>query len=700
MDFTPDLSAFQGVIISADNVYSFSKLKNRGGNYYFTYYTLSRLFILIFLIFGYFSGNEEKIEYIVSCILNFCKELKYVVNNHLAMEKINEMRKFAFFIILNSDLPILEEMVEKEGIDVVIWTIPTVSKCLMCEIVWNLYMDNYVFEIIAFCYPQLALEVASAFLDNIKYCSPSESLQKLKIIITALYRLICRLHFFKYENNVMSELLNSAFNIFQLSINYFVNPPNSGKLDRLTKDDQYKHKGNCFDTMIAVICECLTQFTTTQEFAPAEFDQIYMLTYQIGTYTDDSLGYNMCNSPNKSILDLLDRCNIILLDKCKELLMEISVDIFCAWSEFEEFGKNMQQSIGEHCYKLRTKLLSIPSLSEHPIVDMIQQISRKPPELEEIINNSDNTTIIKNINGANKSAWVSALICKDELCSNEDLVNQLASNLDSLNEDECHKLYNICMNYLKDHTENSQNVEILAIKAFNNCNIQTKNDIVIEHFPDNCFFDKETEGFNNVMTEVFNKVIVIPETDVILSLFLQSPQKVFTKMFLLAAENSQQTEIMLKAMRQYQKYSNFYYSHETEPCIIRITRDILDNSLDTDAKQKNFVKFISGLKNDQIIPGAKLLLLITMPSLHKALLNKDKNAINIQCHLLSEAFELDELLVYRAPMLAMLAQILDAVRWKINTYTPLDPSTLQNALQLQIALWNTYNDGIPGNYVA
>lgn len=32
MNFTPELTALQGVMISADNVHSFSKLTGKGGN--------------------------------------------------------------------------------------------------------------------------------------------------------------------------------------------------------------------------------------------------------------------------------------------------------------------------------------------------------------------------------------------------------------------------------------------------------------------------------------------------------------------------------------------------------------------------------------------------------------------------------------------------------------------------------------------
>lgn len=38
MDFTPELSAFQGVILSADNTHDFSKITARGGRFSFYLY--------------------------------------------------------------------------------------------------------------------------------------------------------------------------------------------------------------------------------------------------------------------------------------------------------------------------------------------------------------------------------------------------------------------------------------------------------------------------------------------------------------------------------------------------------------------------------------------------------------------------------------------------------------------------------------
>lgn len=635
-------------------------------------------------------------------MLKFLEQEKYVSKNAIVEDKITKMRKFALFLILNGDLPILEEMVEMDGIDLVIWTIPTVPKCLMCVMFWNLHMDKFVYEIIAFCYPQLALEVAGAFIDNIKYFTPSKCLEKVQQVCAACYRLICRLHYFNFENNIMSNLLNSAFNNFQQCVNYFVTPPNAGRLNSLSKDELYKYKGHCLHTILLLLKECIAQFTTTQQFAPDGFDDIYLLTYKVGSYSEDALGFDICNSPNKSILDCLDKCLTVLVDKCTQLAMDVSVDIFCAWSEFEENGKSMQQTVGELCYTLNTQLQKIHSLKEHPFLTMIREISHKPEEIGDTINAADSATIIENMNKSDdKTSWVRALIHKENVCSDEALVQQLAANLEHLNEEECYSLYKVCQDHCNNSNENAETVKTLAMKAFQCCSTSSKLQIIDERFCKNSFFDiSETTEFNNMMTEIFNKLVVSPNTDhsVILNVFLQSPQMVYTRIFSLAAENCQQTEIMLKVMTLLEKYSNHYYTHETEPCVIKIAHKILDSYLDTEAKQQNFVNFTCGLKNANIIPGVKLLLQIIMPHLHKALISKDVSSINVQCKLLSVAYTLEELTAYRAPMLAMLAQVLDTVRWKIHTFNALGPSTLTLALQLQKKLFDSFN--IDGNIIS
>ncbi|XP_063833482.1 uncharacterized protein LOC135082625 [Ostrinia nubilalis] len=673
MEFCPQLSAFQGVIISADNVYPFSRLTSRG-------------------------GNEEKIKFVIDSVSKFLTDGGYIISDGINTESIVKLRKFAFFLILNSDLTVLSDMTDMEEIELVIWTIPTIPKCLMCEMFWRLHFDTFVYEAIAFCDPDLASEIAAAFLDNIKYYTPNACLNKIGVISAALYKLICRIYFFNFYSTNLTNKLTMVFNNLQKAINFFTDPPKSEWLNSISTDDQYKYRGDCLYTMLILVSECMEEFMSMQDLTEVS-DPIYMLTY-IGNVTRN-VAFRTCDCPTQEILDCVNKSHLAILDKCQELVMDVSLDIFCAWSEFDENGKTMQRKIGEFANKLRTKLLEINGVAEHPVIDMMVNITVKPKDIDDIVNNTDPKTIIEHINSSDdKGAWIRALIKKDTVYEDEELAKCVMSHLNNVfDENECYEIYKE-VNRLRIKTNKDKELyEQLLIKLFHHCNLAHKEEILDSHFAENCFRNLYDNGeFSYVMTETFNKLIIAPDSDFtdVLCLFLQNPRKVYEKIFNLAADNEQQKNIMLKVMTLLEKYSNHYYDLETEPCIIQVAQNAFDN-LDTDAKQHNFIKFMCALKNSNCITGTKLLMLIIMPHMHKALLNRDVESLNIQCRLLKDAFTLEELMPYRAPMLAMLGQILDVVRWKINTFVSLAPETVTLALELQCSLINTYGSRIPDN---
>ncbi|XP_050358135.1 uncharacterized protein LOC126778526 isoform X2 [Nymphalis io] len=671
MEFTPSLSAFQGVIISADSVHSFSKLTSRG-------------------------GNEDKIQYVIDSIRNFLQKEKYMVDNKILEESVQIMRKFTFYVVINADLTILEEMVGLDGIDFFIWTIPTVPKCLMCEILWRLHMDTFIYEILVFSCPQLALQVADALIENFKYFNPTDCLHKLKLLSAASYRLLCRFVFFNLENDELIHALNNV----KKCLNYFVDPPNKSKLEGLSKDEMYKLIGNRLYLMLCLLIDCFNNFVTVQKLKPSDFQEIYELTYKESVINKNQTSIAISDCSNNSLLECINNSNLVLLDVCENLVMGVSVEIFCSWSEFEENGKSMQQTIGELCYKVHQTLCKIASISDHPVVTMLQQISCKPLDLIEVVKKSNTEDIVENINKRdNESAlWVKALLHIDKLVENKILIEQIANNLDVLNEDECLKLFKILHSHLKANTEDTEFEILLAVIVFQRCSSSPKHEIVEEHFNNYLFNNNfQTPAFNNMMIEFFNKLIISPDMDAsdVLSVFIQNPRKVFARIFTIASENTQQTDIMLKVMISLEKYSKHYYNEETEPCIILVAKDIIANNLNTDEKTNNFIKFLSCIKTSNAIPGPKLFLLIIMPNLHSALLSKNIGSVYINCKLLQAAYPLNELIEYRAPTLAMLAQVLDMLRWKINTFSLLAPSTLDLVLKLQTSLLNTYEALIP-----
>lgn len=651
-----------------------------------------------------FLGNEDKIEYIVSNLKKFLREHECLKDEVVAEEKQITMRKFAMFLVLNADLVTLEQLVDKEGIDFVIWILPTIPKYLLSEILWSLRMDKFVWEIIVYSYPPLALELARALVENLRNFSPYQCLSKLNVVAAACYNLICRLHFFNFENEIITNLLDTAFMSFNQCLNYFITPPNAWRLSNLSKDDVFKYKGNNLRTMLYLISECLLQFTSKHPCAPSTYNDIYQLTYKVGSYTEEPLDFNICDSTNKQLMDCIEKCNEALLDKCRELVMGVSVGIFCAWSEYEENGKTMQVVIGELCFMLRSQLLNISSVSGHPVVEMMKQISKKPANIQELVNTADTKTIIEHINNnVTKAAWVRAVIYKVNLCHDALLVQHLKNNLQVLNDEECRKLFNKCISYLFDYHDNTH-VQMLALKAFQCCSIPTKLHILEQRFGNKSlysFVPHSTPELTNTITETFNKFIANDDVDYseVLCVFLQNPPVVYLKIFELATESSQQTEIMFKAIILLKSFSSHYHSNDTEPCVIKTAQNIIEKCKGAEATRQNLIKFICLLKNAEIIPRPKLLIMIIMPYLHKGLITKDIPLINVQLKLLSKGFSMEDLVPeYRAPLLALLAKILDVVRWKINTFITLNPSTLQLALEFQNSLFQTFGPQIPSKY--
>lgn len=652
----------------------------------------------------YFLGNESKIEYVVGALKKFLKDRGCLREDGIVEEKTGTMKKFALFLVLNADFPALEEMVDKDGIDFLVWILPTIPKYLLNEMLWNFHMGKYVWEIIVLSYPHLAVEVANAVIENFKYFSANKSLAKLKVVATACYAFICRLHFFIFDDDIMSNMLNTAFINFNQCINYFISPPNAARVNNLSRNDQFKFKSRGLRMMMHLIIEVMDLFTSRQTFSMDGFDEMYLLTYKAGCYKEETLDFNMCESPNKPILECLHRCNVALLDRFQDLLKTVNIEIFCAWREFEENGKSIQEHVGELCYMLRVLLLKINAVSGHPVIEIMRAISIKPADIHDLVNTAETDTIIENINNNDtRVPWMRALINKENLLHDSNLVPHLTNNIHVLDDQESITVFNLCINHLITDREDV-NVQMLAIKAFKNCSIPTKQSILEQRFKNRALFGigpLKTPDLTNAITETFNKFVANHDVDVseVLCLFLRSPPLVFLKIFELATENSHQTEIMFKTIILLKPFSNHYFSNETEPCVIKTAQSIIEMCKSSETKRKNVVKFICGLKDADIITSVRLLLLIIMPHMHKGLVTKDVLLINIQLKLLSAGFSIEELVPeYRAPLLALLAKVLDIVRWKINTFVPLSPSTLQLALELQNALFQTFPAHIPGKY--
>ncbi|CAB3237297.1 unnamed protein product [Arctia plantaginis] len=674
MDFNNDLAAFQGALLSVDHVHPLPSLTSKG-------------------------GNEAKVHHVIQSLKRFLKVDGYIDEKGLVREKIPKMRKLAMYLILNADFPVLHSMIHITEIEPILWSIPPLPKYLMCEMIWQLHMETFLYEIIAKCTPQLGIEVAESFLENFKYFGPTECISKLGNISAACYALICRINCFKLEDSIaLNHILTGIYETFQSFLKYYTDPPNKHLLDELSRDELYKYKGQRFKNILNLVYNCVTMYT--QDTNPNCDDPLYKVTYKTAILHNTTC--KVCDSPSQLLLDFVDNGNLFLLDVFKDVVMDISVDIFCAWSEFEEEDKSMQQSIGELCDKVLVLLRSIDNIAEHPVVRMIQQMARKPTDIKDIINATDTATILNKINKCDEESveWIHALVHKDQLLRHMDLVHVIHDHLNIFDEAECFELFKAFENVAVD-TATLVNRELLLstkIRLFHECNVLNKHTIMKEHFKEKIFINvKMEDDFDLRLNIMFNRFVGDIDVDFtdVFTLFYQNPRKVYTKIFGLATQNTKLIEPMSKLMQLLIDYSEYCYNTETEPCMITIMKFILNKCLQ-DGYSCNFLKFICDLKNNNIVSTSQLLMLVIMPTIHEALLVKDVDKINIQMELLIKAFPVEELLPYRPPMLVMMAQILETVRLRaLAAFRVLSLKVVQKVIKFQQSIVRTYINGIP-----
>lgn len=615
----------------------------------------------------YFAGNETKVLYVIQSLRKFLMEEGYIDETGLVKERIPKMRKLAMYIVLNSDLTEINSMLNVNELEPVLYTIPSIPTYLMCEMFWQLHMETFLYEMIPKCVPRLGINIAEAFLEKFQYFRPTICLNQLENISAACYALICRINCYKLEDDMeLNTILNTVYETFLGFTKYYTEPPNCHLLEELSTDELYKYKGQCFKSLLNLVHSCLNMYM--QDTDPNSDDPIYKLTYKSAALKNTTC--KIYNTPCQLLLAFVENANHHLLDILEKIVMDINVDIFCAWSEFEEEGKTMQQFIGELCHKVLVKIRSVENLANHSVLSMIKLMARQPVDIKDIINEMDAIAILSKINTSEQEAvdFIRALVHRKNLVRDLELVSVVYSYINIYNAEECCQLFKAFENVAIE-TTNPKNRKLLLstkIKLFRECKLLDKHTIMKEHFKEKTFINVNMEqDFDSSLNIMFNKYI--GESDVeltdVFTLFYQNPRKVYTKIFGLATQNAKLIEPMLKVMQLLHDYSEYCYSTETEPCIITVMKFILNKCSDNDY-DCNIINFICELNKHCIISNSQLLMLVIMPTLHESLLAKDVENINVQINLLTKAFPVEDLLPYRPPLLVMMVQIMEYLRLK------------------------------------
>ncbi|XP_073942424.1 uncharacterized protein [Choristoneura fumiferana] len=478
MDHIPDLSAFQGVMLSADNHYSFAKLKSKG-------------------------GNEEKIKYILDKVFNFLKEKDYITDNGLVEERCADYEKLALYLVLNADLPELARMTELGALGARVWTLPTLPGALLAELLWGLRMGRFLRRAVAFSEPRLALQLADACVAHLRYMDPRAHLERPALLAGALYRLLCRMPFARALPPAAPAAAAAALRACLARLR-------AAPADDRVRDDRHRFLARTLTVALRLLEDCLSRFAAVERLEDVEFADVYRATHDPDGPAPEPLSFEVRACPDHTILECLRACNGFLLDDCAALVMEVSVDAFCAWAECgEEAGRTAQRAVGELAHRVR----ALPALAGHALRDMLAQIERAPPAIEDLVAAAGADTVAERIGagGPDGAAWLAALLERDDLCRRPELLGVLgsAAALGALDDDRSERLFERLVRRLRDDIDGSDAnlLKTLAIEAFRRCGDSAKDRILAEQFRERLHDELETAEFEEAAVDTFNRLV-------------------------------------------------------------------------------------------------------------------------------------------------------------------------------------------------
>lgn len=665
---------------------------------------------LDYSIITFVSGNEEKIKSVVDALAKVLTERRLLYKGCAVEEYSDILRKINFFFILNSDLVVLEELANSDDIGHLIWITPMITKCLLMHLVWGLDLHEFFCEALKFCYPSLSLEILDIATEYARYSNPDESIKRVALLISSTYEMVIRMSQRSVQVKDQKVILVKAHNKMCQLLKYFGDPPNKSKMSDWTVDRLYLHAGRSILLLFEHLLYCFNMFSSKPPQVPAECD-IYQATYD---ETDESFSEKKDNMDD-IVAEYIDKINQLLLESAKNNVMAINVDIYCSWCEHldvENPNKSLQRSVGEAAYQLCEVLKSDPRL-ENEVISMLPAISCRPENISDHISQACRETMMERSTEkhANQGIWLAGLIRKNYFFFEEDCLKCAINNISCLLPTDVTATFKQGIKILYEPVkyEYANFIKLLVLKCLSSHTTVDQVDLIKETFADYTLSDRlELSDYETKQTEFFNKLLEpFSDSDLIemYSLFIQNPTKFYRRTFKECVVKPQQTTMMLTALTELKVFSQLRIEYEFDPTpytaqnaslsgsallILHAVKNMHVEDLTSEVEKLSYVFFIKGLVGKELASDEIILLKVLMPSIHKHLTEKNCECLQVHLRALQEIFSTEQHARFIAPLLVMLAQIMEHVRWDLSTFTATAAEVLKSSIIFQNAILKTF----------
>lgn len=346
---------------------------------------------------NYIEGNEEQITKIIENLKHWLNRKHYLENNAVSLKHEMSVRKFVLFLILNT------KIVNKSALNSTIIhlcnMIMPLSKYLLTHIVFDLKLEQYYAEAIT----SVPLTVSLELLENCnRYMIRSDPyllLKQVSIVAKAIYYKAYHIRYEIIEN--INSLCTKLLDKFMESLKNYITPVTE-KILKWKKGKMYQYMGIAIHEILNLLKSCFTLYYTEEFVSP------FYQFYQFSSETFHPL-IESTNTLDKSN-NLLKEFNKHLFSLCESNIEAVSLDVFCAWVEYDLEGKTLQHAVGIAASEVIDQLEKFEDVAT--LSQMLSSIAVKPQTIEDKIKAADEDVLLENvqIESEQQIMWFKSLI--------------------------------------------------------------------------------------------------------------------------------------------------------------------------------------------------------------------------------------------------------------------------------------------------
>lgn len=621
-----------------------------------------------------FVGNEIYITEIAGRLRSYMISKNYTTTDNQVQHQLyqTELRKITFYLILNTEATFKYNLSEDYNVVHLLGTIPQISKMLLLSLIWELHLNEYFYECVAYAPIWFSLQFIEIAADSLKFADPHQVLDCVEKLVYAIYLNITRSDYRAMGTVDRKIILGKYFDHTMELLRHFFTP-DAEKFSNFTKFKYSLYTGHVLRHNLTMITRCFGLYKTKPEL---DIDKKFLI-YSLMSEKDNEMD-NHSHAFSEPVNETLHKINTALLNSLQSNVMMVNIDTFLNWVEEDvDDDHTLQNVVGEAAYEV-TNLIQVNECFKHDVLAQLQSIAIKPLTTVEKAKNAtigDVLNKLDNMSAENdtRSIWIAELISRGILVfENDECMETLEQNVNYFSVENVLEI----LKYTKtaDYMEN--NVKELILNSIEHLAFNQIQAIIVQIvvMQSETGRTMELDDFAQTLIEMFNRSTQSLHSKLSFKIMAQNPVKFYNTIFKRALQNEQEIGDLTKFIVTTDKISLQLIENEL--------KNLFESDFDRlDPKERTTIpKFISNLFFAELIAKPQFIQTWLYRPLSKAL--SEKNYTKIVCLLkslllISHKFDFEKLC---PPVLVMCGQVLDHCRWDIVKYT----EELENIVVLSI----------------